>query len=297
MPNQHYVFMSYIIITIGFTPFSLFAKETITIRLAGYPFEHVILADCGEGAQQVSEAAYYQFTQNEPNDTAPVLTDDRVHSWTNSYLRTYFENAHTEFTATLGPEVKDGEIAGTAYDEYVNYTCYQMPSTYVYNSSNNLSCFQRYYCGHGVPLSIATTSSVLPSVLPSATSSTTSLSLPTVTPSNSNDSKSLSVGEIIGISSGAVLGVLFVVGMVILVIWRRQIRRKEDPKVLNRLSAEEVVRKPDISSISEADGFPAGSELEAPLPTRELGGRCRPVEIHGSPIAELEGDWKLARWA
>ncbi|KAI1090279.1 hypothetical protein F5B19DRAFT_464030 [Rostrohypoxylon terebratum] len=293
MSNQHYMLILYVLITISCTPFSILAKETIAIRLAGYPFEHVILADCGEGAQQVSEAAYYQRIQNEPNDTAPVFTDDRVHSWTNSYLRTYFENAHTEFTASLGPEVKDGEIAGTAYDEYVNYTCYQMPSTYVYNSSNDLGCFQRYYCGHGVPLSIGTTSSALPS----ATSSTISLPFPTLTSSASNDSKSLSAGEIIGISSGAILGVLFVVGMAIMMIWRRRIRMKEDPKALDHRSAEEIVRKPEIPPMSEADGFPAGSELETPLPTYELGGPCRPVEIHSYPIAELEGDWKLVRWA
>lgn len=110
-----------------------------------------VLADCGQDSGQLSEAAYYQdYTEQTPRDTAVVATlDGGLQIWENSDLWAYFTDTDTNFTANLGPKGVDGDYAGTAYNGYVHFTCWQKASSgrYIY-SSGNLNCVQRYDCNH-----------------------------------------------------------------------------------------------------------------------------------------------------
>ncbi|KAI2472467.1 hypothetical protein F4781DRAFT_445387 [Annulohypoxylon bovei var. microspora] len=302
--DNYYIAILYTAIT--FVLLSSPAKaDSLPAPSTFYPYQHVILADCGQGDEMVSEAAYYKDNmQDSPTETAQVMTSGQSDSQLNSDLWAYFSGSDTHFTAKIGKGGKDGDISGTASDGYSNFTCYQMPSAYVYSNNDNLTCFQRYSCGYGVALSIATT----PSPSSPTTSSTTSLVISDTTSlvisgmasssssasSTSDSGGSLSMGQIIGLSNGLIVGALFVAGAVAFVIWRRRARkRKKDVRSPDDQLLEIIVGEPDIPPMVEADGFPAGRELEAPFPIRELDGRSRPVETHGVPVAELEGDSKI----
>lgn len=110
----------------------------------------VVLADCGQDSQQFPEAAYFQnYTENAPQDTAIVETlSSTLQTWENSDLWAYFTDTGVNFTANLGKTGVDGEYAGTAYNGYVHFTCWQHASSgYIY-LNNDLNCVQRYDCNH-----------------------------------------------------------------------------------------------------------------------------------------------------
>ncbi|KAI0837838.1 hypothetical protein F5Y06DRAFT_297266 [Hypoxylon sp. FL0890] len=328
----------------------------------------VLLTDCIHNNERLSQAAYYQtYTDATAKDSAEVSPSSQDHIWENAESWAYFTDTGTNFTANLGPEGSNGDFAGTAYNGYVHFVCFQQPETYVYNSGG-VGCYQRYNCSHAAipstitassPLSsssfssstrsktslssdsasISTTStdSLLSSSVSSTTVSTTSpsstsvpstpivsttsessssaslppvritslspnsTSSPTVSttssppnstsPPPSNNDKSLSKTQVIGLVVGVALGVLAVVGLGAFAVWkwRKWKGTKKAAKPPDEQSSDTSEEKPDTSQMVEADGFPAGSELDAPLPVRELDGRSRPAEIHGVPLAELEG--------
>ncbi|OTA63236.1 hypothetical protein K449DRAFT_443753 [Hypoxylon sp. EC38] len=307
-----------------------------------YPYEYVMLADCGQGNEvQSSQAAYYQtYTDDVPRDVARiVVVTDQSRTLGNTELWAYFTDTGINFTASLLPEGENGEYSGTAYNGYVHFACFQKPLAYIY-SNGSAECYQRYNCSHDI-VSSPTSSTLLPfsnSVLSSIVSTTLSSldsislsssstfsrtsplssSIPTppistislllnstssfeggttsLPPDNassppSDSGTSLLTSQIVGLVIGAALGVLTIVGVSTFAVWkwRKWKGTKKVAKVVDEQSFDTFEVKSDTSLIVEADGYPAGGELEASLPVQELDGRSRPAEIHGFAVVELEG--------
>ncbi|KAI1373277.1 hypothetical protein F4677DRAFT_429899 [Hypoxylon crocopeplum] len=109
-------------------------------------------------------------------------------------------------------------------------------------------------------------------------------------PPPSSDSGSLSTGAMMGLSIGLTILVLALMATVAFMIWRYRVlnQTKVEPIKPRDVFSETSEGRLSTPPIVEADGYPAGYELETPLPVRELDGRLRPAEIHGIPLAELE---------
>ncbi|KAI6084877.1 hypothetical protein F4821DRAFT_242113 [Hypoxylon rubiginosum] len=71
-------------------------------------------------------------------------------------------------------------------------------------------------------------------------------------------------------------------------VWRYR-KSKRSETIKQQISSERTPTPPMV----EADGYPAGSELETPIPIRELGGKPLPAEIHGIPVYEMEGELRV----
>ncbi|OTA84507.1 hypothetical protein M434DRAFT_377815 [Hypoxylon sp. CO27-5] len=366
--TQHYETTFYSVIAFVNIILLQLADAVILVRESlDYPYEYVMLADCGQGNEvQSSQAAYYQtYTDDAPRDVARIVViTDQSRTLGNTKLWAYFTDTGINFTASLLPEGENGEYSGTAYNGYVHFACFQKPLAYIY-SNGSAECYQRYNCSHAAissttttqpPLSSSThsetqssldivssptSSTVLPfsnsvlsstvsttlssldsislsssstfsrtsplsssiptppistvSLLLNSTSSleggTTSLPPDNASPPPSDSGTSLLTSQIVGLVIGAALGVLTIVGVSTFAVWkwRKWKGTKKVAKVVGEQSFDTFEVKSDTSLIVEADGYPAGGELEAPLPVQELDGRSRPVEIHGFAVVELEG--------
>ncbi|KAI1413829.1 hypothetical protein F5Y13DRAFT_198196 [Hypoxylon sp. FL1857] len=126
----------------------------------------------------------------------------------------------------------------------------------------------------------------------SPTVSTTSLPSNNAPPPPSNSGTFLSTTQVIGIAIGVALCVLSAGGVGAFAVWKGRKRKgaQNAVKPLDEQLSDTFEERKAASPRVEADGLPAGGELDAPLPIRELYGRSCPAEIHGCPVAELEGD-------
>jgi hypothetical protein len=115
--------------------------------------EHVILADCTNGANSFSsQMAYYVADPGPtPVDVAVVPTSPNQYAlWINANTSALFTTTGVTFSAVLGPRVDDGQYAGTGNNGYGNFTCYQR---YVHDlyTWNGAKCSQVYECDHSEP--------------------------------------------------------------------------------------------------------------------------------------------------
>ncbi len=115
-------------------------------RIAG---EHVVLADCLDGTFVSSQVAYYPGDAvGDPQDVAVVSTPSgQAALWVNAVTHVLFTDTSVNFTATLGPRVQDGQFAGSGYNDYGNFSCYQIyfKDRYTYGTTK---CAQVYLCDH-----------------------------------------------------------------------------------------------------------------------------------------------------
>lgn len=118
------------------------------------PEEHVVLADCLDGAGVFSsQMAYYTGDPNGnfPRDVAVVVTaKGQTALWVNGNTSALFTGTATTFTATLGPRVDEGEYAGTGNNGYGTFSCYQRyyKDRYTWEKT---TCSQVYDCDHSDP--------------------------------------------------------------------------------------------------------------------------------------------------
>lgn len=132
------------------------------ILVARDPLEHVTLADCRTSAGVLSsQMAYFPGAPNAtPQDVAVVSTPaGQLRLWAGATTAGLFTATGTTFTAKLGPQVGDGEFAGTGDNGYGNFTCWQRFAKALYKYGDAV-CNQVYDCSHeAAPKPAATSSS------------------------------------------------------------------------------------------------------------------------------------------
>jgi hypothetical protein len=115
--------------------------------------EHVVLADCRDRNDVVSsQMAYYLSDPNSaPQDvTVVATTPGQAALWVNANTTGLFTDTGVSFTSILGPRVENGQFAGTGYNDYGNFSCYQLyyKDLYTYGTT---TCSQVYLCDHSDP--------------------------------------------------------------------------------------------------------------------------------------------------
>ncbi|KAI0173272.1 hypothetical protein GGR52DRAFT_379670 [Hypoxylon sp. FL1284] len=157
-------------------------------------------------------------------------------------------------------------------------------SSAVLGSSLSLPLSTSSIKGMALPSS-SRTSSLLSGSTASGTSTTSS------TPDTGLNASSI---VIISVSIGVPLLIIVIAGITSVVV-RRYLTSKpaQATKSGDESPLEAAEERPSTPPTVEADGYPAGSELETPAPVFELDGKLLPVEIHGTPVGELEGTSRI----
>ncbi|CAJ2506151.1 Uu.00g002810.m01.CDS01 [Anthostomella pinea] len=235
------------------------------------PDEHVILAGCTE-SDTVSEAAYYSGSPDDTPEDVAVSTslDGGAHSWENTTTSVLFTDTSTTFTVSLGPRAGDGDFAGTVRNSWgVSFGCWQRASAFLYTNDNR-SCNLVYDCNHA---------NSNPGSSPPGTDAPSATSTPA--PQQENHSTNLPVSTLTGIVVGVTLGSA-VLAVMLLSFVRKHWHLKGGHC---RISLEKATGADGAASVDsgdrvipfvEADGEPAGAELEVPPPVFELEARSRP---------------------
>lgn len=112
--------------------------------------EHVVLADCRDGDGVVSsQMAYFPGSPGStPQDVAVVSTKNgQARLWAGQETAGLFTDTGVTFTADLGPQVEEGELAGTGDNGYGPFTCWQRYSANLYDYDGT-TCSQVYDCDH-----------------------------------------------------------------------------------------------------------------------------------------------------
>ena len=112
--------------------------------------EHVVLADCRDGDGVVSsQMAYFPGSPGStPQDVAVVSTKNgQARLWAGQETSGLFTDTGVTFTADLGPQVDEGEYAGTGNNGYGDFTCWQRYSANLYEYDGT-TCSQVYDCDH-----------------------------------------------------------------------------------------------------------------------------------------------------
>ncbi|KAI1774319.1 hypothetical protein F4818DRAFT_419582 [Hypoxylon cercidicola] len=250
--------------------------------------ENVVLVDC-TGTEDVgdlaSEVAYFAGSPDDSPDDISVVTTGSHQSWANRTTSALFTDTGVTFTAVLREYGDAGDYAGSGNNGYGNFTCWQMPSTYLY-THNSRNCFVVYDCNHlGAPVSP-------PSPSASASTTPTSTSSSSATASSTQAASSgLSVGAIVGLSVGVAVGVLILAGIAALFVWRHRRSNKQARAAAKLKENGPEGKLPGM--YKPADPIwqgPGARELETPQVYHELPNDCRPVEAHGEAIrGELDG--------
>lgn len=116
--------------------------------------EHVVLANCiTDQGTLSSEMAYFTGSPNSsPDDTAVVSTPfNTTRKWADSRTSTLFLDTNVRFTADLGPDVADGEWAGTGDNGYGTFVCWEKASGDLYSGDTGEEenrCSGVYDCDH-----------------------------------------------------------------------------------------------------------------------------------------------------
>lgn len=124
------------------------------LRRDEYAGEHVVLADCRDPAGVVSsQIAYFPGEPNRnPQDVAIVVTQPgQAALWINTNTSALFTDTGVTFTASLGPAVEEGEVAGIGANDFRDdFICYRkyVNRLYTYDGTD---CSQVYVCDHSEP--------------------------------------------------------------------------------------------------------------------------------------------------
>jgi hypothetical protein len=112
--------------------------------------EHVVLADCRDRAGVLSsQVAYFPGSPNStPQDVAIVATPrGQTRLWAGATSSALFTTTSVTFTAKIGPQVEDGQFAGTGNNGYGDFVCYQKYAANLYEYDGT-TCSQVYDCNH-----------------------------------------------------------------------------------------------------------------------------------------------------
>jgi hypothetical protein len=125
--------------------------KTIKVLKPRNSAEHVVLADCRAGnGTNSSQMAYYTGTPNGTPVGAVAYVDappGESRQWDNQTTSGLFMDTHVTFTAHLGPQVADGDYAGTGNNGYVQFTCWEKYQWNLY-IRDDVTCSQVYDCNH-----------------------------------------------------------------------------------------------------------------------------------------------------
>ncbi|KAK4038615.1 hypothetical protein C8A01DRAFT_47814 [Parachaetomium inaequale] len=221
--------------------------------------EHMVLADCRDRNDVVSsQMAYFLSEPNSaPQDVAVlVTTPGQAALWVNTNTTGLFTDTGVSFTSILGPRVEDGQFAGTGYNDYGNFSCYQLyyKNLYTYETT---TCSQVYLCDHSDP--------------PASTGAS---------------SGGMSQGSIIGIAVGVVGGLLFALAAGLVFWYLRRSRRAAAAAATtqgtrsSRLSSE-LLRS---GTLSQGPGSDNG-EPKSPITVAQ----SQPVMQQMSAVYEMDG--------
>ncbi|KAK9421340.1 hypothetical protein SUNI508_05878 [Seiridium unicorne] len=240
--------------------------------------EHVVLADCRDKVGVYSsQMAYYPTSSGgSPNDVANVVTNTgETALWICSTTVGLFTTTNTKFTANLGPQVADGQYAGTGDNGYDNggFRCWQSFQEDYYTYGNT-TCNMVYNCDH--------------SAAPASSSPT----------SSDASTPGLATGAVIGISVGAGFGSLIAIGAMFLMV--RRLRRQRPVE----LPANPARNPGGLLGMFKKSHLPTHSQTHPgetkhwrgpsqPLYEMDAQGRVevsaltRPGELGGNPRAEM----------
>lgn len=275
--------------------------------------EHVVLADCRDAKNVVtSQIAYFEDTPGRlPKDVAVVHTSPgEAALWINANTSGLFTDTGVTFTATIGPKVADGKLAGIGYNGYGNFTCWQKYFNNLYQYGGT-SCSQVYYCNHepvpadqaGVLQNLPTATTVASTTATGDATTTASILQPTglitSTPAKNPQESGLSQAALIGIVVGVVGSVAFVGSMSLLFwSWRRYRRHQHpgtaetSPGCCGLFSRRRSPQQPPQHDPFKASALPLShKDLKRSRGTYEMDGRHHYFEMGtGQDKYELDGN-------
>lgn len=93
--------------------------------------------------------AYYPGAPNSAPQDVSVVTTPRGQSrlWVSTTTPGLFTTTGVTFTAKIGPQVNDGQFAGTGNNGYVDFVCFQKYAANLYEYDGT-TCSQVYDCNH-----------------------------------------------------------------------------------------------------------------------------------------------------
>ncbi|KAI0483280.1 hypothetical protein GGR56DRAFT_234762 [Xylariaceae sp. FL0804] len=245
-----------------------------------------------------SEAAYYTGSPvGEPQDVA-VVTTGAYEDWANNTSKAYFNDTGITFAATLRAQGQNGDFAGTGFNGYRDFNCWQNSTSDVYTHGDQV-CSMVYDCSHdSVDSSTSTTSTTASpssSSTTSATASTTGAS--TTTPSASpsaagNNNGGLSIAGTVGISVGVSVGALLLLSVAALLLWRRLQKRRAKAAELPGDGGDDDEAKGGVAhGVKEINKGSPPTELAATQIVPELGIKMyNTPEVHGEALRGELGD-------
>lgn len=142
-------YLSVLANALGLSPNSQHAIDVLK-RQDASSGEHVTLSECSGSGSSYNQGAYFSADPNsKPSDKANLTwTSGKTGDWDNSTVKANFKAA--AFTAELGGDVPEGELAGTGDNGYTNnggFRCWRRSSIALYQDEDS-SCNMIYDCNH-----------------------------------------------------------------------------------------------------------------------------------------------------